>query len=162
MTPSVHSVVGCLHSAGQELLFLTRETEKSELSSSRSCRTIKCSSNKEASDLLCVTGAFTAEGNVALCHPCRCQGLFISNPGCHQQVWLPPHICVEHLPQSPYGSTTVSCGLLPEPSRPVAVALHATLNLCCFWFTEMLLLVCGLTVSFSCCVDVSAPSLLFV
>ncbi|KAL1774235.1 RNA exonuclease NEF-sp isoform X1 [Sigmodon hispidus] len=39
------SVLECLDSIGQKLLFLTRDTD--ELSSSRNCQTIKCSSNKE-------------------------------------------------------------------------------------------------------------------
>ncbi|XP_037363393.1 RNA exonuclease 5 [Talpa occidentalis] len=41
------SVLECLDSMGQKLLFLTRETDSSELSSARSCQTIKCLSNKE-------------------------------------------------------------------------------------------------------------------
>ncbi|KAF5914247.1 hypothetical protein HPG69_005097 [Diceros bicornis minor] len=41
------SVLECLDSMGQKLLFLTRETDASELSSSRNCQTIKCLSNKE-------------------------------------------------------------------------------------------------------------------
>ncbi|XP_006876027.1 PREDICTED: putative RNA exonuclease NEF-sp-like [Chrysochloris asiatica] len=41
------SVLECLDSLGQKLLFLTRETDASELSSSRNCRSIKCLSNKE-------------------------------------------------------------------------------------------------------------------
>ncbi|XP_004691785.1 PREDICTED: putative RNA exonuclease NEF-sp [Condylura cristata] len=41
------SVLECLDSMGQKLLFLTRETDSTELSSARSCQTIKCLSNKE-------------------------------------------------------------------------------------------------------------------
>ncbi|XP_077616662.1 RNA exonuclease 5 [Crocuta crocuta] len=41
------SVLECLDLMGQKLLFLTREAETSELSSSRNCQTIKCLSNKE-------------------------------------------------------------------------------------------------------------------
>nr|XP_003418935.1 RNA exonuclease 5 isoform X2 [Loxodonta africana] len=41
------SVLECLDSVGQKLLFLTRETDASELSSSRNCQSIKCLSNKE-------------------------------------------------------------------------------------------------------------------
>ncbi|XP_040853630.1 RNA exonuclease 5-like isoform X2 [Ochotona curzoniae] len=40
------SILECLDSLGQKLLFLTQETDASELSS-RNCRTIKCVSNKE-------------------------------------------------------------------------------------------------------------------
>ncbi|XP_027265990.1 RNA exonuclease 5 isoform X2 [Cricetulus griseus] len=39
------SVLECLDSVGQKLLFLTRDID--ELSSSRNCQTIRCSSNKE-------------------------------------------------------------------------------------------------------------------
>ncbi|XP_047694214.1 RNA exonuclease 5 isoform X1 [Prionailurus viverrinus] len=41
------SVLECLDLMGQKLLFLTREAETSELSSSRNCQTIKCLTNKE-------------------------------------------------------------------------------------------------------------------
>ncbi|XP_043416279.1 RNA exonuclease 5 isoform X4 [Prionailurus bengalensis] len=41
------SVLECLNLMGQKLLFLTREAETSELSSSRNCQTIKCLTNKE-------------------------------------------------------------------------------------------------------------------
>ncbi|XP_073884052.1 RNA exonuclease 5 isoform X4 [Macaca fascicularis] len=41
------SVLECLDSVGQKLLFLTRETDAGELASSRNCQTIKCLSNKE-------------------------------------------------------------------------------------------------------------------
>nr|AAK17192.1 exonuclease NEF-sp [Homo sapiens] len=41
------SVLECLDSVGQKLLFLTRETDAGELPSSRNCQTIKCLSNKE-------------------------------------------------------------------------------------------------------------------
>ncbi|XP_008571616.1 PREDICTED: putative RNA exonuclease NEF-sp isoform X4 [Galeopterus variegatus] len=41
------SILECLDSMGQKLLFLTRETDSSQLSSSRNCQTIKCLSNKE-------------------------------------------------------------------------------------------------------------------
>ncbi|XP_012500446.1 PREDICTED: putative RNA exonuclease NEF-sp isoform X2 [Propithecus coquereli] len=41
------SVLECLDSMGQKLLFLARETDAGELSSSRNCQTIKCLSNKE-------------------------------------------------------------------------------------------------------------------
>ncbi|XP_045316369.1 RNA exonuclease 5 isoform X2 [Leopardus geoffroyi] len=41
------SVLECLDLMGQRLLFLTREAETSELSSSRNCQTIKCLTNKE-------------------------------------------------------------------------------------------------------------------
>ncbi|XP_014720246.1 RNA exonuclease 5 isoform X1 [Equus asinus] len=41
------SVLECLDSVGQKLLFLTREADASELSSSRNCQTVKCLSNKE-------------------------------------------------------------------------------------------------------------------
>uniref|UniRef100_G3UIE2 RNA exonuclease 5 n=1 Tax=Loxodonta africana TaxID=9785 RepID=G3UIE2_LOXAF len=41
------TVLECLDSVGQKLLFLTRETDASELSSSRNCQSIKCLSNKE-------------------------------------------------------------------------------------------------------------------
>ncbi|XP_057551523.1 RNA exonuclease 5 [Hippopotamus amphibius kiboko] len=41
------SVLECLDSMGQKLLFLTREADASELSSSKNCQTIKCLSNKE-------------------------------------------------------------------------------------------------------------------
>ncbi|XP_012661123.1 RNA exonuclease 5 [Otolemur garnettii] len=41
------SVLECLDSMGQKLLFLARETEAGELSSSKNCRTIRCLSNKE-------------------------------------------------------------------------------------------------------------------
>ncbi|XP_016078134.1 PREDICTED: putative RNA exonuclease NEF-sp, partial [Miniopterus natalensis] len=41
------SVLECLESMGQKLLFLTREEDTSELSSSRNCQTVKCLSNKE-------------------------------------------------------------------------------------------------------------------
>uniref|UniRef100_A0A8D1C1Q0 Exonuclease domain-containing protein n=1 Tax=Sus scrofa TaxID=9823 RepID=A0A8D1C1Q0_PIG len=40
-------VLECLDSLGQKLLFLTREADASELSSSKTCQTIKCLSNKE-------------------------------------------------------------------------------------------------------------------
>nr|XP_048316494.1 RNA exonuclease 5 isoform X2 [Myodes glareolus] len=43
--PPNMSVLECLDSMGQKLLFLTRDID--ELSSSRNCLTIKCSSNKE-------------------------------------------------------------------------------------------------------------------
>ncbi|GAB5583012.1 RNA exonuclease 5 isoform X1 [Prionailurus iriomotensis] len=42
------SVLECLNLMGQKLLFLTREAETSELSSSRNCQTIKCLTNKES------------------------------------------------------------------------------------------------------------------
>nr|XP_030727260.1 RNA exonuclease 5 isoform X4 [Globicephala melas] len=41
------SVLECLDSVGQKLLFLTREADATELSSSQNCQTIKCLSNKE-------------------------------------------------------------------------------------------------------------------
>ncbi|XP_006892768.1 PREDICTED: putative RNA exonuclease NEF-sp-like [Elephantulus edwardii] len=41
------SVLECLDSMSQKLLLLTRETETSELSSSKNCQIIKCLSNKE-------------------------------------------------------------------------------------------------------------------
>ncbi|XP_036680612.1 RNA exonuclease 5 isoform X2 [Balaenoptera musculus] len=41
------SVLECLDSMGQKLLFLTREADATELSSSKNCQTIKCLSNKE-------------------------------------------------------------------------------------------------------------------
>ncbi|XP_020729432.2 RNA exonuclease 5 isoform X2 [Odocoileus virginianus] len=41
------SVLECLDSVGQKLLFLTREADASALSSSQNCQTIKCLSNKE-------------------------------------------------------------------------------------------------------------------
>ncbi|XP_033281808.2 RNA exonuclease 5 isoform X5 [Orcinus orca] len=41
------SVLECLDSVGQKLLFLTREADATELSSSKNCQTIKCLSNKE-------------------------------------------------------------------------------------------------------------------
>ncbi|XP_074238058.1 RNA exonuclease 5 isoform X1 [Saimiri boliviensis] len=41
------SILECLDSVGQKLLFLTRETDAGELPSSRNCQTIKCISNKE-------------------------------------------------------------------------------------------------------------------
>nr|XP_020729432.1 putative RNA exonuclease NEF-sp isoform X2 [Odocoileus virginianus texanus] len=41
------SVLECLDSVGQKLLFLTREADASALSSSPNCQTIKCLSNKE-------------------------------------------------------------------------------------------------------------------
>ncbi|XP_006153349.1 RNA exonuclease 5 isoform X3 [Tupaia chinensis] len=41
------SVLECLNLVGQKLLFLARETDSSELSSSKNCQTIKCLSNKE-------------------------------------------------------------------------------------------------------------------
>ncbi|XP_069426387.1 RNA exonuclease 5 isoform X1 [Ovis canadensis] len=41
------SVLECLDSVGQKLLFLTREADASALSSSKNCQTIKCLSNKE-------------------------------------------------------------------------------------------------------------------
>ncbi|XP_032098754.1 RNA exonuclease 5 isoform X3 [Cebus imitator] len=41
------SILECLDSMGQKLLFLTRETDAGELPSSRNCQTIKCLSNKE-------------------------------------------------------------------------------------------------------------------
>lgn len=41
------SVLECLDSVGQKLLFLTREIDAGELASSRNCQTIKCLSNKE-------------------------------------------------------------------------------------------------------------------
>ncbi|KAJ8798583.1 hypothetical protein J1605_016386 [Eschrichtius robustus] len=44
------SVLECLDSMGQKLLFLTREADATELSSSKNCQTIKCLSNKEVSD----------------------------------------------------------------------------------------------------------------
>ncbi|CAO2583035.1 RNA exonuclease 5, partial [Lemmus lemmus] len=43
--PEKKSVLECLDSMGQKLLFLTRDID--ELSSSRNCLTVKCSSNKE-------------------------------------------------------------------------------------------------------------------
>ncbi|XP_008571614.1 PREDICTED: putative RNA exonuclease NEF-sp isoform X2 [Galeopterus variegatus] len=45
--PPNTSILECLDSMGQKLLFLTRETDSSQLSSSRNCQTIKCLSNKE-------------------------------------------------------------------------------------------------------------------
>ncbi|XP_037670585.1 RNA exonuclease 5 isoform X3 [Choloepus didactylus] len=41
------SVLECLDSMGQKLLFLARDTDASELSASRNCHIIKCLSNKE-------------------------------------------------------------------------------------------------------------------
>ncbi|XP_007120020.2 RNA exonuclease 5 [Physeter macrocephalus] len=41
------SVLECLDSMGQKLLFLTQEADATELSSSKNCHTIKCLSNKE-------------------------------------------------------------------------------------------------------------------
>uniref|UniRef100_A0AAF6YPY8 RNA exonuclease 5 n=1 Tax=Bos taurus TaxID=9913 RepID=A0AAF6YPY8_BOVIN len=41
------SVLECLDSVGQKLLFLTQEADASALSSSKNCQTIKCLSNKE-------------------------------------------------------------------------------------------------------------------
>ncbi|XP_058142285.1 RNA exonuclease 5 isoform X2 [Dasypus novemcinctus] len=41
------SVLECLDSMGQKLLFLAQETDASELFSSRNCQSIKCLSNKE-------------------------------------------------------------------------------------------------------------------
>nr|XP_019777393.2 RNA exonuclease 5 isoform X3 [Tursiops truncatus] len=41
------SVLECLDSVGQKLLFLTREADATEISSSKNCQTIKCLSNKE-------------------------------------------------------------------------------------------------------------------
>ncbi|XP_069341791.1 RNA exonuclease 5 [Eulemur rufifrons] len=41
------SVLECLDSMGQKLLFLARETDAGEIPSSRNCQTIKCLSNKE-------------------------------------------------------------------------------------------------------------------
>ncbi|KAB1263051.1 RNA exonuclease 5 [Camelus dromedarius] len=41
------SVLECLDSVGQKLLFLTQEADASELSSSKNCQTVKCFSNKE-------------------------------------------------------------------------------------------------------------------
>ncbi|XP_011379258.1 RNA exonuclease 5 [Pteropus vampyrus] len=41
------SVLECLDSVGQKLLFLTRDADTSELSSTKNCQTIKCLSNKE-------------------------------------------------------------------------------------------------------------------
>uniref|UniRef100_A0A8C6EH64 RNA exonuclease 5 n=1 Tax=Moschus moschiferus TaxID=68415 RepID=A0A8C6EH64_MOSMO len=41
------SVLECLDSVGQKLLFLTREADASALSSSKNCQTVKCLSNKE-------------------------------------------------------------------------------------------------------------------
>uniref|UniRef100_A0A8C3VZN9 RNA exonuclease 5 n=1 Tax=Catagonus wagneri TaxID=51154 RepID=A0A8C3VZN9_9CETA len=40
-------VLECLDSVGQKLLFLTREADASELSSSKNCQTVNCLSNKE-------------------------------------------------------------------------------------------------------------------
>ncbi|XP_007516655.1 RNA exonuclease 5 [Erinaceus europaeus] len=45
--PPNTSVLECLDSVSQKLLFLTQETHDSELSSSSNCQTIKCLSNKE-------------------------------------------------------------------------------------------------------------------
>lgn len=66
------SVLECLESVGQKLLFLTWEECTSELSSARNCQTIKCLSNKEASDLLSLLKvALWAEGNVVPCNSCK-------------------------------------------------------------------------------------------